>query len=302
MKTYYILILLLFFPIYLIAQEEDKDFFVIVEQQPEPIGGMKAFYKHVSENLVYPEQARRMGVEGTVYLQFVVDKDGSLTDVKVIRGIGSGCDEEAVRVIKNAPKWKPGLQKGKPVKVRMSLPIIYKLGGDEYDEEGEKLMSSQYILLNDEEVTISELEDIIQNENELALMKIIRGKEAKEKYGEKANEGALIVYSDDFKGIDDVISKAGVSMKIKKKKGVYKIKFSYSISEKAQYAIGIAEGEGEEDVFEMVEDIYSGELEKGEKDFEWETNIDIKKNPHFIMIGKGDNNSLDFNVTVIRIK
>jgi protein TonB len=69
-----------------------------------------------------------MGIEGKVYVQFVVDKDGTLTDIKALKGIGAGCDEEAVRVIGGSPKWKPGKQRGRPVKVRMVLPIIFKLG------------------------------------------------------------------------------------------------------------------------------------------------------------------------------
>jgi protein TonB len=75
----------------------------------------------------YPAQARRMGIEGKVFVEFVVDKDGTLTEVKTVKGIGAGCDEEAVRVIQSAPKWKPGKQRGRPVKVRMILPIIFKL-------------------------------------------------------------------------------------------------------------------------------------------------------------------------------
>lgn len=110
------------------AEEEVEEIFQVVEDQPEPIGGMEAFYKYVSKNLDYPAQARRMGIEGRVFVQFVVDKDGSITDVVAIRGIGAGCDEEAVRVIKEAPKWKPGKQRGRAVKVRMVLPITFKLG------------------------------------------------------------------------------------------------------------------------------------------------------------------------------
>ena len=107
--------------------EKEEEIFLIVETQPEPEGGMEAFYKFINKNLEYPKQARRMGVEGKVFMQFVVDKDGTLTDIKVLKGIGSGCDEEALRVLKMAPKWKPGKQRGRPVKVRMSIPIVYKL-------------------------------------------------------------------------------------------------------------------------------------------------------------------------------
>jgi protein TonB len=111
------------------AEEEDFDKeFIIVENQPEPVGGMGAFMQYLQKNLKYPEQARRMNVEGKVFVQFVIDKDGSPTDITVLKGIGSGCDEEAVRVIKNMPKWQPGKQRGKPVRVRMSLPITFRLG------------------------------------------------------------------------------------------------------------------------------------------------------------------------------
>jgi protein TonB len=76
----------------------------------------------------YPAQARRMGVEGKVFVQFVIGKDGSINDVKIIKGIGAGCDEEAARVMQSAPPWNPGKQRGKAVKQRYTLPIIFKLG------------------------------------------------------------------------------------------------------------------------------------------------------------------------------
>ncbi len=112
------------------APEEEvaDEIFTVVEQQPTPNGGMAAFYKYVGQNLKYPSQARRMGIEGRVFVQFVVDKDGSITSVQSVKGIGAGCDEEAVRVIKGCPKWKPGKQRGRAVKVRMILPITFKLG------------------------------------------------------------------------------------------------------------------------------------------------------------------------------
>ena len=69
-----------------------------------------------------------MGIEGRVFMSFVVEKDGSLTDIVVMEGIGAGCDEESIRVLKNAPKWNPGKQRGVPVRVRYSFPIIFRLG------------------------------------------------------------------------------------------------------------------------------------------------------------------------------
>lgn len=97
------------------------------EYQPEPEGGLAGYYKAIGSDLKYPGQARRMGIEGTVYVQFVVDKDGSVSDVQVMKGIGAGCDEEAMRVIKEGPKWKAGMQNGRKVKVRMRLPIRFHL-------------------------------------------------------------------------------------------------------------------------------------------------------------------------------
>jgi periplasmic protein TonB len=108
-------------------EEVADEIFTIVEKQPAYPGGMGAFYKYVQKKMKYPSQARRMGIEGKVFVQFVVGKDGAITDVKVIRGVGAGCDEEAIRVIKSSPKWAPGKQRGKAVKVRMVLPITFKL-------------------------------------------------------------------------------------------------------------------------------------------------------------------------------
>ncbi|HNT48962.1 MAG TPA: energy transducer TonB [Cyclobacteriaceae bacterium] len=112
-----------------VEEKEDVDqIFSVVEETAEPKGGMPAFYKYISEKMKYPAQARRMGVEGRVFVEFVVNRDGSIVDVKFIKGIGAGCDEEAVRVVQSAPAWKPGKQRGKPVRQKMVIPIIFKLG------------------------------------------------------------------------------------------------------------------------------------------------------------------------------
>jgi protein TonB len=108
-------------------KEDENQIFTIVEEQAQPVGGMAAFYKYVGEKMKYPAQARRMQVEGRVFCEFVVNKDGTLQDVKVIRGIGAGCDEEAIRVIQSAPAWKPGKQRGKAVRSKFNLAIIFKL-------------------------------------------------------------------------------------------------------------------------------------------------------------------------------
>ena len=108
--------------------EKADEIFDVVENAPEFPGGMEAWNEYLRKNLKYPTQARRMGIEGTVYVVFVVNTDGSIQDVEILRGIGGGCDEEALRVVSNAPKWTPGKQRGRPVRVRMRLPIRFKLG------------------------------------------------------------------------------------------------------------------------------------------------------------------------------
>lgn len=110
-----------------VEEEEPDKIFLIVEQTAVPKGGMAAFYKYVSDNIRYPAQARRMDIQGRVFVEFVVDKDGQLNQFQIVKGIGAGCDEEAIRIMQNAPRWEPGKQRGKPVRQRMVLPIYFKL-------------------------------------------------------------------------------------------------------------------------------------------------------------------------------
>ena len=98
-----------------------------LRNNPSYPGGDEARIKFLQENMKYPEEAKELGVQGKVFVTFVVEVDGSITDVKVLRGIGSGCDDEAVRVVKSMPKWIPGKQRGVPVRVQFNLPINFKL-------------------------------------------------------------------------------------------------------------------------------------------------------------------------------
>lgn len=104
-----------------------EEIFDVVEEQAAFPGGMDALKKYLGDNLKYPPMAKESGVQGKVYVQFVVFKDGNVGDIKVLRGIGSGCDEEAVRVVKGMPKWTPGKQRGRSVSSRFTLPINFKL-------------------------------------------------------------------------------------------------------------------------------------------------------------------------------
>lgn len=109
-------------------QEEVADeIFVVVEVQPEFPGGNTAMMKFLSDNIKYPVIAQENGISGRVITNFVVERDGSITDVQVVRGVDPSLDKEAVRVIQSMPRWKPGQQRGSAVRVRFTLPVVFRL-------------------------------------------------------------------------------------------------------------------------------------------------------------------------------
>lgn len=111
-----------------IIQETKKVYpYATLEQKPEFVGGEEAMWKYLGDNLVYPQHAKEIGMEGKVYVTFVIDEFGTVTNVKVPREVGGGLDEEAYRVVKMMPRWKPGKQAGHPVSVSYSLPIVFTL-------------------------------------------------------------------------------------------------------------------------------------------------------------------------------
>jgi protein TonB len=103
--------------------------FTAVEIIPSFPGGIEKFYKFLQYNIRYPGEAVTKNVQGKVFISFIVEKDGSLTDIKVVRAIGGGCDEEAVRVMKLSPNWNPGIQNNRPVRVAYTMPISFTLAG-----------------------------------------------------------------------------------------------------------------------------------------------------------------------------
>jgi periplasmic protein TonB len=118
-----------------LSQEMDEDetaeaeVFMVVEESPQFPGGDEARIRFLAENISYPAEAREASIQGTVYITFVIEKDGTIADVRVLRGIGGGCDEEAVRVIRKMPRWLPGKQRGKPVRVQFNMPIKFSMAG-----------------------------------------------------------------------------------------------------------------------------------------------------------------------------
>ncbi|MFZ4705843.1 MAG: energy transducer TonB [Bacteroidales bacterium] len=110
-----------------IEVEEAKPIFTIVEEMPSFPGGEGELAKFLGANIVYPQIAKESGIQGTVYVSFVVDSKGKVTDVRVLRGIGGGCDEEALRVVRMMPSWRPGKQNGQSVRVQFNMPIRFTL-------------------------------------------------------------------------------------------------------------------------------------------------------------------------------
>ncbi|MBP5573077.1 MAG: energy transducer TonB [Bacteroidales bacterium] len=112
-----------------VVEEEvvEQEIFQIVEEMPDFPGGTAKLAEYLQKNIKYPQMARESGIQGRVFVNFVVEPDGSVSNVKVLRSLGGGCDEEAMRVVKSMPKWKPGKQRGKAVRVSYILPVNFKL-------------------------------------------------------------------------------------------------------------------------------------------------------------------------------
>ena len=101
--------------------------FEIVEVMPEFVGGMEVLMNYLETEIEYPKKAEKQNIEGRVYVQFVVEKDGDISGAKVLKGIGAGCDEEALRVVRSMPNWIPGENNGQKVRVKYTLPIKFVL-------------------------------------------------------------------------------------------------------------------------------------------------------------------------------
>ena len=111
------------------ASDDTEEIFQVVEEQPEFPGGMGELMKFLQVNIRYPKEAQAKGIQGRVIVQFVVNSDGSICEEKLIKSVDPQLDAEAIRVIRSMPKWKPGMQKGKPVRVRFTLPVTFRLTG-----------------------------------------------------------------------------------------------------------------------------------------------------------------------------
>ena len=109
------------------STEDSLEVFNVVEQMPSFMGNEDAFYAFVSKNIIYPLKAKENNIEGRVIVRFIIEKDGNISNIEILRKLGFGCDEEVIRLIKSMPKWFPGKQNGKPVRVHFTMPISFIL-------------------------------------------------------------------------------------------------------------------------------------------------------------------------------
>ena len=114
-------------PTVVVEETDEDDIFQVVEDMPEFPGGMEALLAYLGKNIKYPSIAQDNNIQGRVIVEFVVNKDGSIVEPRVIKSLDASCDKEAIRVVSTMPKWKPGKQRGKPVRVKYTVPVLFRL-------------------------------------------------------------------------------------------------------------------------------------------------------------------------------
>lgn len=166
-------------------EQEDKTTFTVVEKMPEYPGGSEALFKFLKENIKYPVKAQELGIQGKVFVQFVVNTDGAIDEVKILRGVNPALDAEAIRIVKAMPKWTPGMQKGKNVRVNYTLPINFRLQGDE--------KAPKPLVVIDGEVKPADFDFNTLNPNEVSEVSVLKDDAATKIYGENGKNGVLII-------------------------------------------------------------------------------------------------------------
>ena len=188
--------------------------FEVVEQMPEfPDGGMAGLMEYFKKNMRYPEAARKAGTQGRVTVQFIVDKDGSISGARVLRGVDPALDAEAIRLVNAMPKWKPGMQKGKAVAVKYTVPVMFgtdipvKQSFIRLSDKTSSDLSNMLILINGKEID-SELLNII-DVNKIKNFSILKDKASVEKYtSDKSKTGVMLI---EMKKEDDNGDREGLS-------------------------------------------------------------------------------------------
>ncbi len=170
---------------------EDEVAYDIVEMMPEFPGGEMELRKFIAMNVKYPVEAQELGVQGKVYVSFIVAKDGTIKDVKVARGVHESIDNEAVRVVSSLPKWEPGMKQGEYVNVNYTIPINFVLQGESKTESVIGSSKQPLLIIDGKEVNYSELDKI--DPEQVESIDVLKDKAAIEKYGEKGKSGVVMV-------------------------------------------------------------------------------------------------------------
>jgi TonB family protein len=192
--------------------------FTVVEKSPEFPGGMQELFKYLGENIKYPEAAAKANVSGKVFLNFVITSEGEIKEIKILKGLGFGADEESIRVVSKMPRWKPGSQDGKPVNVRYNLPIAFQLEKDKEIKANESDKKVGFVEQgtsngpSTEGVTITYtgvgqarvvIDGVMQKEGydikkvgpeNVEKVKVLKGESATKAYGEKGANGVIEVF------------------------------------------------------------------------------------------------------------
>ena len=173
-----------------------------LERMPEFPGGVDAMMEYLQKELRYPESAKEKGIQGRVTVQFIIDKEGNVTNSKVTRSVDKDMDAEAIRLVKAMPKWKPGMQKGKAVAVKYTVPVVFRLEGgktvnsqvtvnskvSEFSVQG---MNNPLYIVDGKEVTSSILSAL--DVNKIESMTVLKNESATEVYGEKGKNGVILI-------------------------------------------------------------------------------------------------------------
>lgn len=172
------------------ATGPDNKIFTAVEHNPEYPGGIEEMFRYLSANIKYPAAASKAGVSGRVFLQFVVGTNGSIKDIQIVKGIGFGCDEEAIRVVKNMPAWTPGRQGDKLVNVKYTLPINFELAEKKAGSSNAGLIPGNPLFLVDGR-EVGGLKDI--DTTNIESLTVLKDSKMTAPYGEKGKNGVIIV-------------------------------------------------------------------------------------------------------------
>ncbi len=175
----------------LLEKTDDNEVFTAVEEPPAYPGGMDEMRKFLASNIQYPLEASKNNIQGKVFVSFVVGKDGSIENTEVLKGIGGGCDEEAMRVISIMPKWFPGKQNGNPVRVKFTLPVTFATDNVVSVDKAELANAPNYFLLlvDGKEAKVEDLKNL--KPADIEKINIIKDAKALESYGEKGKNGVV---------------------------------------------------------------------------------------------------------------